>query len=94
MEVNVKRLPENILIEIRNKGPGIAAQDQKRIFEQFERGAELAMSSKSSSLGLGLYISRQILLAHGGTITVESRPGDGATFSVNLPLTSLPAGAS
>ena len=94
VEVNVKRLPESVLIEIRDKGPGVATQDHKRIFEQFERGTELAKGSKSSSLGLGLYISRQIVLAHGGTVTVESPPGDGATFSVSLPLRSLPAGAS
>ena len=59
------------------------AQALPRIFQRFER----AVSSRSyGGLGLGLYIVRQIVEAHGGTISVESTPGEGATFTVDLPL--------
>jgi signal transduction histidine kinase len=68
---------------VRDHGGGIAAEDQARIFNRFER----VRSTKSSGgLGLGLYIARQIVDAHGGTIQVKSEPGEGATFTVDLPL--------
>jgi len=68
---------------VRDHGQGIAPQDQGRIFQRFER----AVSSRHyGGLGLGLYISRQILQAHGGTISVESKLGDGAKFTVQVPL--------
>jgi PAS domain S-box-containing protein len=69
-------------MSIQDHGVGIAPEDQERIFNRFER----AVSFKSfGGLGLGLYITRQIVEAHGGTISVESRLGDGATFIVRLP---------
>lgn len=67
---------------IRDEGRGIDPQDQKRIFERFER----AGSANISGLGLGLYITRQILLAHNGDITVRSAVGEGSEFIVSLPL--------
>jgi signal transduction histidine kinase/CHASE1-domain containing sensor protein len=68
---------------VRDEGMGIAPEHQKRIFERFERVTE---DSGISGLGLGLYITRQILEAHGGTIQVESDIGRGATFIVTLPV--------
>jgi signal transduction histidine kinase len=53
------------------------------MFERFERGVSVR---QYGGLGLGLYISGKIVEAHGGTIRVESRPGEGATFTVELPL--------
>jgi PAS domain S-box-containing protein len=67
---------------VRDHGPGIAPEDRERIFERYERATE---AQAVSGLGLGLYIVRQIVLAHGGTIDVASRPGEGATFTVELP---------
>jgi len=68
---------------VRDRGIGIAPEDQQRIFQRFER----AVSSRHfGGLGLGLWIVRQIVDAHGGAIAVESRPGKGAEFSVHLPL--------
>jgi len=68
---------------IRDQGIGIAPEMQSKIFERFER----AISSRQiTGLGLGLYITRQIVVAHGGTIEVESRPGEGSTFVLTLPL--------
>jgi PAS domain S-box-containing protein len=67
---------------IRDQGIGIASEDLERIFGRFER----AVSTRQyGGLGLGLYISREIVRAHGGDIHVESRPGAGAVFTIELP---------
>jgi len=61
---------------------GDVLRKMARIFDRFER----AVSTRHyGGLGLGLYVSRRIVEAHGGTIRVASRPGDGATFTVELP---------
>jgi signal transduction histidine kinase len=68
---------------IRDHGIGISKEDQQRIFHQFER----AVSAKNiSGLGLGLYITKQIVEAQGGTITVKSEPGVGSEFTITLKL--------
>jgi signal transduction histidine kinase len=68
---------------VQDQGMGIPIEDQARIFHRFER----AVSAKEySGLGLGLFIARQIVEAHGGMITVESEIGQGAIFRVELPL--------
>lgn len=74
-------------LKVTDQGMGVPSNLQERIFERFER----AISSKNiSGLGLGLYITRQIVEAHGGTITVESELGQGSTFTVELPLQPKP----
>lgn len=70
-------------VEVRDQGIGIDPQNQQRIFQQFER---VATQQSVAGLGLGLYISEQIVLAHGGRILVDSAEGEGATFRVCLPL--------
>ena len=64
-------------------GIGLPTEDTVRIFDRFERAAS---SSHYGGLGLGLFISREIVEALGGTIVVESSPGGGAEFTVTLPL--------
>jgi signal transduction histidine kinase len=70
-------------VEVRDRGIGISEDNQKRIFQQFER---VSASHVAAGLGLGLFISEQIVTAHGGAIEVESRIGEGALFRVCLPL--------
>jgi signal transduction histidine kinase len=69
-------------LQVKDQGPGIAPDDQERIFHRFERAGS---KDDGSGLGLGLYITREIVQAHGGRITVDSAPGAGARFIVELP---------
>ncbi|POF43673.1 hybrid sensor histidine kinase/response regulator [Pseudomonas laurylsulfativorans] len=71
------------LVDVQDHGIGISEENQKRIFQQFER---VSAKHAVAGLGLGLFISEQIVAAHGGTITVQSRIGEGALFRVCLPL--------
>ena len=71
-----------MLLEVRDHGIGIAPADHARVFERFER----AVSRKHfGGFGLGLWISRKIVEAHGGSISLTSQLGSGSTFSVELP---------
>jgi signal transduction histidine kinase len=81
--VAVAQAGEMAQMSVRDQGIGIAPADQERIFEQFERTAD--SRKHAPGLGLGLYITRQIVRLHGGEIALESRPGEGALFRVNLP---------
>jgi len=73
---------EGARLVVRDHGIGIAPADLPQIFERFER----AVSSRNyGGLGLGLYIVRRIIEAHGGTISVDSTPGEGSAFYVELP---------
>jgi len=69
-------------ISVKDTGVGIAAHDRARIFERFQR---LGGFDAPSGTGLGLAISQSLAMAMGGTITVESTPGKGSTFSLSLP---------
>ena len=73
---------DRVTIEVHDEGIGLSAGDLERIFEKFERAVP---SAHYGGLGLGLFIARQIVEAHGGQIEVESTPGAGATFRVTLP---------
>ncbi|WP_047286910.1 MULTISPECIES: hybrid sensor histidine kinase/response regulator [Pseudomonas] len=83
IEVRVYAQDGEARIEVRDHGIGISEDNQKRIFQQFER---VSANHVAAGLGLGLFISEQIVTAHGGTISVESRIGEGALFRVSLPL--------
>jgi signal transduction histidine kinase len=82
LEVSVFAADGSAGFAVRDRGRGIPAADQERIFQRFER---LVSPNDVSGLGLGLYIAREIVIAHGGTIRVESEPGQGARFVVELP---------
>jgi signal transduction histidine kinase len=72
-------------IVVEDRGFGIDAIDRKHIFEPFYRGRE-AQSRQIQGSGLGLHLVRRIIEAHGGTVSVQSDPGKGSTFTVELPI--------
>ena len=80
--VVVEAGPGLVRLRVRDQGIGIALQDQKRIFERFERAAPLR---NYGGVGLGLWIVHELVAALGGTVSVASEPGKGATFTVELP---------
>ncbi len=82
IDVRVEGDGKTARLVVRDQGIGIAREDQARIFERFERAAP---SRQYAGLGMGLYITRQIVEAHGGSIRVASAPGAGSTFTVELP---------
>jgi len=86
IRVDVARRGDRAAVTVRDAGPGIAEADQRRIFLQFERAAPAALAG----LGLGLWIASRIVAAHGGELTVTSQPGQGASFSVDLPMGAPP----
>jgi signal transduction histidine kinase len=85
LKVEMKKTGETAQIEVADSGPGIEPDQQGRIFERFGR----ATSSRNiTGLGLGLFISQQIIEAHGGKIRVQSELGKGTKFIIHLPLKS------
>jgi signal transduction histidine kinase len=86
IEVAVRQESGFAAFSIRDHGIGIAPENQKRIFERFERAVS---RHDISGLGLGLYICREIVEAHNGSIEVESEVGQGSRFTVRLPTVRL-----
>ncbi|MBJ3784710.1 sensor histidine kinase [Devosia sediminis] len=84
--VQVTQGEDHFAILVHDHGPGISSEDQAHMFDAFWR------KRQDSGAGLGLQISRQIAMAHGGTITCDSRMGAGSTFRISLPFP--PAGMS
>ena len=85
-EVLIRARPAgaSVLISVADQGPGIPYDEQERIFES---GVRLDTGRPGS--GLGLAVARAIAEAHGGTLTIDSAPGEGATFTIALPSPSL-----
>ncbi len=82
LTVRVEATPDRAVLTVQDRGPGIARESHDAIFERFERaGGERG----AGGLGLGLFIVRQITIAHGGDVRVTSAPGEGAAFTVELP---------
>ncbi|RKH13684.1 response regulator [Corallococcus sp. CA053C] len=88
IEVRVAAGDGTARVTVRDEGIGISPEDRARIFERFERAVP---GRNYGGLGLGLWIARQVVEAHGGRISVDSAPGAGATFVVELPLEGLKA---
>jgi signal transduction histidine kinase len=83
IHVRVACQADSASLVVKDHGIGITDEDQARIFEAYERGS--AGKKSAGGFGLGLWIVRRLTTAMGGTIAVESRPGEGATFTVTLP---------
>ncbi len=80
--VRLWRDGERVKISVRDNGPGLSPELREKVFDKFVRGA----ASSVTGTGLGLYISRLIVEAHRGSISVESAPGQGATFVLEVPV--------
>lgn len=85
IEVGVRRDPQTAFISVTDHGVGIAPDDQKLLFTRFAR---IETSSHVQGAGLGLWLSREIALMHDGDLTVDSKAGEGSTFTLSLPLTN------
>lgn len=83
VDITIGKKGYNVILTVSDKGYGISKEDQNRIFGRFERAIN---SSEVSGLGLGLFISKEIIEAHGGKIWVESELNVGSTFYVCLPI--------
>lgn len=83
IEVGLRQVGRKVEISVTDHGIGISAEDQRRVFDRFERAVSLR---HYGGFGLGLWITRQIVEGHGGTISVHSTLGEGSTFTVCLPL--------
>lgn len=91
IEVMLRAEPGHAVIEVVDRGPGIAPADAERIFERFHR-ADPNRSRDRGGSGLGLSIAAAIVDAHHGAISVQPTPGGGATFRVELPFDSVAPG--
>ena len=82
IEVTLRTQPGSARLNVRDHGIGIDPGQLPRIFDRFARGVSV---TNYGGLGLGLYIAQALVQSLGGTITVESTPGQGASFTVTLP---------
>lgn len=85
IDISLATVGDRAVLRVRDRGIGIDAKDHARVFDRFER---VDAEGSIGGLGLGLYISRQIVQAHGGSIRVENAPDRGSVFAVALPLGS------
>ena len=83
--MSASKTAKNIEVSITDSGPGVPAEEAKRIFERFYQVDKSRKTGAGRGAGLGLSIAKQIIDAHGGNIRVDSKPGQGATFIVRLP---------
>ncbi|HTG56585.1 MAG TPA: ATP-binding protein, partial [Niabella sp.] len=83
IEVLVEGLGQEVCVSVKDQGIGIAKENLRHIFSQFYRAPNI--DTRISGLGLGLYISKQIVERHGGTVSVKSELGKGSVFTFCLP---------
>jgi two-component system OmpR family sensor kinase len=92
VDVTVERTDDSVRIVVADTGPGIAPADEHRIFERFYR-TDRSRSRESGGSGLGLSIVAAVVATHGGTVRVDSAPGGGTSFTVEMPAVGAPVGA-
>jgi signal transduction histidine kinase len=86
--LTVERDEDGVCFRVRDNGIGVSPRDMQRVFERFYQ-ADRRLSRERGGCGLGLSIVKQLVEAHGGRVAVESRPGDGSTFTVRLPAAAV-----
>ena len=87
VHVRVSRIGANAVLEVEDSGPGLGDEEAEHVFERFHRG-DPSRARSSGGVGLGLSIVAAVAKAHGGTASARSKPGEGSTFVVTLPLLS------
>jgi signal transduction histidine kinase len=85
VRITARTVGELLELTVTDTGPGIALADQERIFDAFQQ-VDSSSTRQKGGTGLGLAISKRIIRMHGGTIAVESAPGQGSTFRIRVPL--------
>jgi two-component system OmpR family sensor kinase len=75
---------DGTFVTVADKGPGLTAEDQQHVFERFYRVDTSRQRSSSDGSGLGLSIVDEVMKAHGGSVSVSSEPGNGATFTLHF----------
>jgi signal transduction histidine kinase len=85
INISARRRDGYVAVSVKDTGDGIPAADLERIFDPFYRG-ERSRGRDSGGVGLGLAIAKGLVEAHGGKITVQSREGQGSTFTFELPV--------
>ena len=83
IELRARCIGTAVRFEVTDRGPGIHPDELERVFEKFGRGRD-AQGRKVPGVGLGLYLSRRIVRAHGGELTVSSAVGEGTVFAFEL----------
>lgn len=83
----VERVDSQVVLSVCDEGPGIAKEDLKVLFQPFGRGR--SADTLAEGTGMGLYVVKQIVEAHGGRIEAQSEPGHGARFETRLPLARM-----
>ena len=86
VSVQIRRSGSRVVARVVDQGPGIDATERDRIFEPFYRGPAHPSTGREAGSGLGLSIAKGFVEANGGTISVESLPGQGSSFVVSLPI--------
>jgi signal transduction histidine kinase len=81
--VRITSQPEEMHVAVRDLGPGLTPAELRRVFDHFYRGSHGSAAAKGA--GLGLFISKSIVEAHGGRLWADSTPGEGTTFTFALP---------
>ena len=89
IQVSVRREADRVLLAVSDRGMGIPRTEQRRIFEKFYR-VETSLVHTTKGSGLGLALVQHITEAHGGTVEVQSTPGEGSTFTLSLPVQAEP----
>jgi PAS domain S-box-containing protein len=89
IEISGRAQPDEVIVTVSDEGMGIPLEEQPRIFERFFRGTR-ERNQRTPGAGLGLYLSKAIVEAHGGRIWVTNNPEGGAAFSFTVPIASTP----